>query len=408
MKNLQTIAESCLKCQNARCQKNCPLGMPIPKIMAELECGNELLAWQIIMNTTNMGYLCGYLCDHGRGCASGCIKGLKGDPVPFYLVEQALSDKYYLDYFKDLPANKGYRVAIIGGGICGISAAMSIIKAGIYPTIFEKTKQLGGVVTTTLPDFRYNKTIFIDIINHLIASGVKVEYDATYGVNLLNDDLVEFDAIIFAYGSGLSRSVLPKNLVMQGLDILQDALKGKVITGQDIIVLGGGNVACDVARTLKRMNNHVSIVYRRNLANSPASSHELKLAKEGGVIFQECLNPVEVITDSNDQVKGLRAEVMALYDDGGSRLNFSPTGEFRELPCTLIVEALGSMVDYKYLRLTYPKLFNESGYPVVKEDFTTVYPNCYIGGDAYTGPATFAKAVLAGKKIAESIIKNLQ
>lgn len=408
MNNIQKIANTCLKCQNARCQTACPIQMPIPKILSYLEQGLEEEAWQEIMKTTNMGFLCGYLCDHGRGCASGCLKGLKGEPVLFYLVEQALSDHYYQDYFQNLPTNTGYRVAIIGGGVCGISAAMSLIKAGIYPTIFEKTDHLGGVVTTSLPSFRYDKTIFNKVIETLLASGVTVKYEMTYGNNLLNQDLKDFDEIIMTYGSEINRTVLPKNLVYQGLELLRDSQKGLSIKNQNILVLGGGNVACDVARTLKRMGNHVTIVYRRDLANSPASHLELQLAKTDGVMFQECLSPVEVITNQNAQVEGLKVEVMHLYNDGSSRLNFAKTGEFQTIPCTMIVEALGSKVDYQYLKASYPKLFNESGYPVANEDLTTIYPHLYIGGDAYTGPASFAKAMLAGKKIAQAIIKKHQ
>ena len=176
------------------------------------------------------------------------------------------------------------------------------------------------------------------------------------------------------------------------------------IKNQKIAVIGGGNTAMDVARSLAK-NNNVKIVYRHNLDNSPASKKEIKGVLDSGVDVLECLAPKSVIKE-DDIVKGIVTSVMELYDDGSSRLNFRKTDKEVIIDCDIIVEATGSMCDYNYLQKVYPTIFNESGWINVNKQFETCILGLYVGGDLYYGPKYFNSAIHTGEEIARDILSR--
>lgn len=404
---IQDIVKKCIGCSRPVCVMYCPSKLPISKILKCMQENKEEEAAKILYEHTKFPFVCGSLCDVDEKCFGHCIKNKMNDAVAFHEIEAYLGEKYVDLLWNTLPEPKPYRVAIIGGGICALTIALSLIQVGIYPIVYEKTNQLGGVLTHSLPSFRYDKKIFYDVLNKLNNGILKINYQRIWGKNLFKEELETYDTVVFAYGSELSRSVLATDDVYQALDLLKNAALTTTIQNQDVLVIGGGNVAMDIARTMIRQNNRVFVVYRRNILNAPASKKEIQHALAEGIQFLEYLSPIEVIKEGS-QVVGLRCDKMELFDDGSTRLNFRKTGVEVKIQGNVIIEALGSKTDDAYLKECYPRLFDEKNKIIIDESYHTPYPNLYIGGDALTGPADFSSAVHSGIQIAENIKHGFQ
>lgn len=404
---LINIAKSCLNCKIANCSKQCALKMPISEITNLVKIEKFEEAAELIFTYNPFPFVTGSLCDFNRKCHSSCVLNKSVGPVLFNQIERELGNKFYEKNFYKNYNNDSLKVAIIGGGIAGLSVAIELIHAGIRPTIFEKNDHLGGVITSSLPQFRFNYFEVFKKTLKFIESNSNIFYEKEFGRNLLIDDLKSFDEVVLAIGSMIPRKVLPQNLVYQAIDLLENEAKREKIVNKTILVIGCGNVAIDIARTMKRQNNDVKIVYRRDISNSPASKNEIEEAMKEQISFNECLSPVEIKENVNSEFKyTLRCEKLELFDDGGSRLNFRSTGIFEEIKGDVIIEALGSIVDYEYLKMVYGTIFDEKGYIKVDDNFETEIRGLYVIGDALTGPKDFNSAISAGLISSKHIIKK--
>lgn len=400
--NITKVASSCIKCKDPKCIKKCSLGTKINEILKLVEDKHELEAAKLLFEGNPFPFVTGSLCDVYRKCYGNCIKNKLNDSVKYFLVESYLGNKYIDLLFNKKKGKKNLNVAIVGGGMTGLTVAIRLINEGITPTIYEAKSNLGGGIINSLPDFRYNKDNMKKVIDYVICNA-NVYYNKVLGDNLLMNELSNYDYVVIATGASLERKTL--NLSITAVSLLEDKIKLSSIKNQNIVVIGGGNTTMDIARALCK-NNNVSIVYRRNMANAPASITEIEDVRKENINIIELASPVKINTDINNNIKSITVEKMSLYDDGSSRLNFKGTSEYFDIDCDLVVEATGSICDYKYLKEECPTIFNDQGWIDANSNFMTNIHNLYVGGDLYYGPKDFCSAISSGERIVKDILSR--
>ncbi len=407
LEGVKKIAQKCLKCENPLCSKACPLNNPIPLILELIQNDKIEEAKTLLFNNSNATFICSKLCDFKKNCYGNCVLNKKGTPVPFYEVEEYLSSFYSDKYLIKDHKLDGLKIIIFGAGLSGISFAIDASRFGADVTLVEKENRIGGVLYTMLPRFRFDDSVisvYEEILNNL---GVKVELNKEFGKDYLIEDTKEYDLCIFANGLDKFKNTLgDSKYLLKSDQILKLAKENKyLIKDKKVLVIGGGNVAMDVARTLNNSNNNVHIVYRRNIENAAASQKEIADAINEGVIFKECVAPVSMNFDC-DVLKSLTVEKMNLVDDGSARLNFVKTGIYEEIFCDYIVEAIGQNGDYEYLKKNLPNLFDESGW--IKEEGIKENNTFYFAtGDYLTGASSFSNATSVSNKIIRKVIEKL-
>ena len=405
---VKKIAKKCLKCKNPSCVKGCPLNNPIPEILTLIENDKITEASDLLFSNTLVSGICSKLCDVARTCFGNCILSKKNNGVEFFKVEEYLSDKFNEDYFLPQQKNNSQNAIIFGGGISGIILAIYLSLSNIKVKLIEKENKLGGVITQTLPNFRYDDSIINKYVNILNKLDVDIIYNKEFGRDYKIEDTLKYDICIFAMGTQIVKnSMYNEDYFLNSLDILKKVKRNEdIISNKTILVIGGGNVAMDVARTLNKYDNNVQIVYRRDIENAPASKKEINDAIKEGVVFNECLAPIgfNVI---NDKLESLQVEKMILVDDPSSnRKMFKGTKEYASINCDYVVWAVGLDADYGYLKEKLPELFNEDGW--IKEDgIIKNNVQYYATGDYLTGASNFAKAVNISKQIYKKVVEKL-
>lgn len=396
--------KSCLKCKRPLCSTKCPAGLDIPYILTAYEKGDYEEAVNEILKKHCIPFITGPLCDQEKQCGLGCIKHLT-----FMKDLETELGNYFLnnEMFFKVNNNSNLNICIIGSGVAGLSAAYELLKNGCHVTIYEKDDKLGGIINNHLPGFRFDHQKIDTFIDNLINMGLNVKLGNELGKNLFIDDLKDYNKIVIALGTTKYVSTLPKcDNVISAFDILRSFVRGDELSkylNKKVIVLGGGNVAYDVSRSLKRIGADVSIVYRRDIANSPASKKEVEVSIEEGIFINELKAPVELVYE-NKKFVGVKFEKMELVDTGEKRKSIKGTNEFETIECDYVVEALGSKSNYDYLKTILPDIFNEFGY--VKDDYLEYCDNILLCGDYFTGASTFVSASSSGIKIANLILNE--
>lgn len=404
---IKKIAQKCLKCKNPSCVKGCPFNNPIPQLLSLIENNNILEACNLLFSNTNVPYICSNLCDKEKSCYGSCILNKKGDPVPFYQVEEFLSSFYNEEILKK--SNKiNKKALIIGSGVAGLNAAIMLSQEGFNVIIIEKECKIGGVINNSLPKFRFDDSILNTYEKILNALDIEVVLNKEFSKDILFDDLLKYDVCVFAMGTMSSKKNFDDDrFVIDAIEILSEYKKGiERIKNKKVIVTGGGNVAMDVARTLVRCNNDVTIVYRRDLENAPSSKYEINLAKEEGVKFLECFTPVSLNIEQ-DILKSVTFEKTILVEDPtSSRKKFEKTGMFENIECDFIIEAIGQNADYNYIKSKLPIMFNEEGWPINE---CIMFENTLFVcvGDYNLGASSFAKAANHSKQIVRKVVENI-
>lgn len=409
--NIKNIAQRCLKCKKPLCKEYCPLHNNIPVILNYINNEQIVEAKKELLKTTNMSFICSKLCDHEKSCYGHCaLRNTSDGSIAFYEVENYLSSLISeSDYEKNNQTKTKSKIAIIGAGVSGINVAIELAKLGLDITIFDKNNQIGGVITDSLPNFRFNDNVVNVLIAILKKLNVEMVFNKEFGNNLNFDDLNDFDYIVFATGTMLSKKIFEDNpFVYDGIKLLEDGKNNiQNINNTNILVIGAGNVAMDVSRLLIRSDNKVNIVYRRNIANSPASKKEIEMAIKDGVNFIELRSPKQLVFDKSNKLIGLEVEITELIKDGNStRLSFKSTGKYETIPCDIVVEALGTNANYDYLKSFIPNLLDENGWPNSK---IYQYKNkkVLLTGDYLTGATSFASAVATSNKTIELIKEDI-
>lgn len=417
-------AARCLNCKDAKCIKGCPVNVNIPSFIMQAAQGNFSEAAKIIKNTNNLPAICGRVCPQEEQCEKNCVRAKMGGAVAIGTLERFCAD-YALQQGEPqeppMPHN-GMRVAVVGSGPAGLTCAADCAKAGFEVTIFEAFHKAGGVLVYGIPEFRLPKSLVQAEIDKLKELGVTIVLDTVIGKTFTLDELCkEYNAVFLGTGAGLPMflkikgenlsGVYTANEYLTRVNLMKAYLKESdtpVITGEKVVVLGGGNVAMDAARTALRMGaSKVSVVYRRSMEELPARSEEVHHAIQEGIEFILLTNPLEIIGEK--KVEGLKCQRMQLGtpDERGRATPIPIADSDFVVDCDQVIIAIGTSPNPLLAKTANNLKTTPKGTIVINEGGETSIENVFAGGDAVMGAATVILAMGAGKKAAQSIIDRL-
>ena len=421
-------ASRCLNCRNPRCVGACPVSIRIPEFIAHVTSGNFSEAAAVIAKDSSLPAVCGRVCPQETQCEGSCILGIKGEPVAIGKLERFVADwsRENGGVKPEVAPLNGKKVAVIGSGPAGLACASDLAKLGYDVTIFEALHRPGGVLEYGIPEFRLPKDKVVAAeINSVKALGVRIETNVIAGRTVTVDDLLDnegFSAVFIGSGAGLPRFMnipgehfngvfsanefLTRNNLMKAY---RDDYDTPIHAGKKVVVVGGGNVAMDAARTALRLGAETTIVYRRTEKELPARQEEVHHAKEEGIMFSMLTNPVEVIGDENGWVKAVRCIRMELGepDESGRRSPVEIPGSEFDIETDTVIMSLGTSPNPLIARTTEGLETNRRGCIVADESGATSRPGVFAGGDAVTGAATVILAMGAGRKAAAAIHEYL-
>jgi glutamate synthase (NADPH) small chain len=422
-------AERCLLCRDPKCMSGCPVGVNIPRFVELLSQGKLPEAAHCLLNDNALPAVTGRVCPQETQCEIECIRGHKGLPVAIGYLE-----RYVGDWARDhsdqqslqLAPPSGKKVAVVGSGPGGLTAAGELAKCGHDVTVFEALHKPGGVLVYGIPEFRLPKQIVKEEVARLERAGVKIVCNTVIGRTYTVPELREqFDAVFIANGAGLPvfmnvpgenlKGVYSANEYLTRVNLMAayqfPRSDTPVLQGQRIATVGGGNVAMDSARTAKRLGAESSmIIYRRTRKEMPARAEEIHHAEEEGLQFEFLVAPVEVVGNEKKWVTGLKCVRMQLGEpdaSGRARPIVVPGSEF-VVPCDVVVVAIGTRAN-PLLTATCPDLkLNKWGNIVVDEKGMTSIPGVFAGGDIVRGAATVILAMGDGKRAGKAMDEYLR
>ena len=420
-------ADRCLQCKDPRCMKGCPVGVNIPKFLDLLTAGKLAEAAQSLLCDNALPAVTGRVCPQETQCEAECVRA-KGLPVGVGYLERYVADwaRTHRDQLPQVkPQPTGKKVAIVGSGPAGLTAAGELAKLGHDVTIYEALHKAGGVLVYGIPEFRLPKKIVAQEVERLQEAGVKIECNVVIGRTYTIPELQKnFDAIFIANGACLPvfmnvpgenfKGVYSANEYLTRINLMAaydfPRSDTPVLNGQRVAVVGGGNVAMDAVRTAKRLGAQAAmIVYRRTHDELPARAEEVHHAEQEGIKFEFLTAPIEVLGNDKRWVTGMKCQKMKLGEpdsSGRRRPEVIPGSEF-VLDCDVVVVAIGTKSN-PLLTATCPDLkLNKWGNIVADENGATSLPGVFAGGDIVRGAATVILAMGDGKKSAQAMDKYL-
>ena len=417
-------ASRCLNCKNANCIKGCPVSIDIPAFIHEVKEGNFDKAYEIITKSSNLPAICGRVCPQESQCEGKCIRGLKGESISIGKLERFVADRAFEKGVRPVnnSSKNGKKVAVIGSGPSGLSCAGDLAKMGYEVTVFEALHEFGGVLVYGIPEFRLPKEKIVKKeIENVKSLGVTFEKNVIIGKSFTVDDLfdkMKFDAVFIGSGAGLPKfmgipgenanGVFSANEYLTRSNLMK-AYKDSttpIMVAKKTVVVGGGNVAMDAARTALRLGSEVTVVYRRSENELPARKEEVNHAKEEGIIFNLLTNPTRILTDENGWVNGIECIRMELGepDASGRRSPVEVPGSEFVIECDAVIMSLGTSPNPLISSTTKGLEINKRKCIVADEDtLMTKREGVFAGGDAVTGAATVILAMEAGRKAAKGI-----
>ncbi|MCR5773570.1 MAG: NADPH-dependent glutamate synthase [Lachnospiraceae bacterium] len=418
-------ATRCLQCKNPKCVEGCPVRINIPGFIEKIKAGDHAGAYEVIGEASSLPAVCGRVCPQETQCEGRCIRGIKGEAVSIGKLERFAADwaaEHGISPVKKTE-KKGKKVAVIGAGPSGLTCAGDLAKMGYEVTIFEALHKAGGVLVYGIPEFRLPKDKVVSKeIENVKALGVEIKTDYIIGRSETVDELMDaqgFEAVYIASGAGLpmfmhipgeqALGVYSANEYLTRANLMKayrDDYDTPINIGKKTVVVGGGNVAMDAARTALRLGSEVTVVYRRSEKELPARVEEVHHAKEEGIEFALLTNPVEILEDEEGLVKGIRVIKMELGepDASGRRRPVEIPGSEYEIECDAVIMALGTTPNplipgtTEGLEITKKKCIVSD-----EETGATSRPGVFAGGDCATGAATVILAMGAGRKAAAGI-----
>ena len=420
----QLEATRCLNCRNPRCVAACPVNVSIPEFISHVAQGDFSAAATVIARDSSLPAICGRVCPQETQCEGSCILGVKSEPVAIGKLE-----RFVADWSRDnggvkveVAPSVGHKVAVVGSGPAGLACASDLAKLGYEVTIFEALHRPGGVLEYGIPEFRLPKDKVVAAeINAVKALGVRIETNVVVGRTVTVDSLLDqegFSAVFIGSGAGLPKFMgipgenyngvfsanefLTRNNLMKAY---RDDYMTPIHAGKKVVVVGGGNVAMDAARTALRLGADTTIVYRRTENELPARREEVHHAKEEGVQFAMLTNPVEVLADERGWVRAIKCIRMELGepDESGRRSPVPVVGSEFEIETETVIMSLGTSPNPLIARTTAGLETTRRGCLVADESGTTTREGVFAGGDAVTGAATVILAMGAGRKAAAAI-----
>ena len=403
------IREYCLNCKVKPCSNNgCPLNNDIPSFIHEEDYEK---AFNILCNTTVLSAICGKICPHEKQCQGSCVRGIKSHPVPIGDMESIIGDMSIKNNYK-IPKEideklVDKKVAVIGSGPAGLTCSAFLARKGVQVTLYEKYNELGGILVHGIPEFRLPKQTVKDTISKILDLGIKVELNKELGKNLNIEDLSgKYDAVFVGIGANIPSKMNIPGEDLEGVyggNTLLETGKHPSYEGKTVAVIGGGNVAMDSGRTIKRLGaKQVYVIYRRAEEQMPAERKEIESAKEEGIEFLFQNNIVKVLGNTHvEKIECIRTQLVK--KEGEDRLSpVNIEGSNYIMDMDYVVMATGSKPEEKVIE-NFEK--NKWGYIAVNEKMQTSIKNVYAGGDIAGEKQTVAWAARSGRNAAESIIK---
>lgn len=415
MNEIQEKANYCLNCPVKPCSnKGCPLENNIPGFIKAIKEEDYKKAYEILSETTVLEAICGRICPHTKQCEGSCVRGIKSNAVSIGKMEAFIGDIAIKKNYKIAEINvknKYKKIAIVGGGPAGLTAAAFLLKNGYSVTIYEKYDYLGGLLIHGIPEFRLPKEIVKNTIQKIIDLGLKVKYKQELGKEFSLEELEkEYDAIFLAFGANITTKMGVEGENLQGVyggNQLLEYQNHPNYTNKKVAIIGGGNVAMDCARTIKRLGaKEVKVIYRRAEEQMPAEVKEIQEAKEEGIEFLFQNNIVKILgNNSVEKVELIKTELV--QKEGETRMvpiNI-PNSNYK-IDIDYIIMALGSEPEefVKDLGLE----LNKWGRIQVDEKNRTTNPKIFAGGDIAGAKGTVAWAARSGRDAAYSIMEYLK
>ena len=422
-------AQRCLQCKHRPCVEGCPVNIAIPDFIKQVAEGNFAGAYDIISESSSLPAVCGRVCPQETQCESKCVRGIKTEPVGIGRLERFVADWHNAQENTEVkkPQSNGHKVAVVGSGPAGLTCAGDLAKKGYEVTVFEALHLAGGVLVYGIPEFRLPKSIVQKEVDTLKALGVKVETNMIIGRVISIDELMDdmgFEAVFIGSGAGLPRfmkipgenlnGVFSANEYLTRTNLMKayrDDCATPIAKSKNVAIVGGGNVAMDAARCAKRLGaENVYIVYRRSEEELPARREEVEHAKEEGIIFKLLNNPVEILSDENGNVNGMKCIKMELGepDESGRRHPVEVEDNEYVIDVDTVVISIGTSPN-RLIESSKKELETQKwGGIITDENGLTSREGVYAGGDAVTGAATVILAMGAGKTAAAAIDEYIQ
>ena len=414
MEEIKEKVNYCLNCPVKPCaNKGCPLGNNIPGFIKAVKEEDYKKAYEILSETTVLEAVCGRICPHTKQCEGACVRGIKSKSVSIgeleaFVGDMAIKENYELAKLNK--NNKDKKIAIVGGGPAGLTAAAFLLKNGYSVTLYEKYDYLGGLLLHGIPEFRLPKEIVKQTVQKIIDLGLQVKYRQELGKNLSLKQLEkEYNAIFLAFGANITTEMGVEGEELQGVyggNQLLENQNHPDYTNKKVAVIGGGNVAMDCARTIKRLGaQEVKVIYRRAEEQMPAENKEIQEAKDERIEFLFQNNIVKILgKDKVEQVELIKTELV--QKDGESRkvpVNI-PNSNYT-IDIDYIIMALGSKPENFVNELGLD--LNKWGYINIDEKNRTSNPKIFAGGDIAGAKGTVAWAARSGRDAADSIMRFL-
>lgn len=411
IEKIQKMADYCLNCKAKPCTKACPMNTNIPEFIQKIKSKEYGEAYNILQGNNKFSYICSLVCPQEEQCQGSCVRGVKSEPTQIgklekFVNEWAIETKYNIKH-KEIKNKVNKKVAVIGSGPAGLSCCIELLNNGYDVTVFEKELLAGGLLRYGIPDFRLSKENIDRIIENIKSYGAKFEFNKELGKNLHIKQLKEeYDYIFLGIGAEVSTTYkLSDNNVEKIYDseyFLKEYNNERNIKNLgDVIVIGGGNVAIDCARTAVRMGaKNVSILYRRDEENMPARDIEVKEAIEDGVKINYKTRVISAISDENGKITGVNCIKTNIIDKKAVDI---PNTEFT-YPANTVVFAIG-LKPNKTILSDEGININEYGLVEIDDECRTNIENVFAGGDVSESKSTVCRALSAGRKAALKIIE---
>ncbi len=412
--NYDEIRNYCLNCKNKPCSNNgCPLNNDIQSFVHEKDLKK---AYEILCNTTVLPAICGKICPHKKQCEGSCIRGIKGESVSIGKMEEYIGKTSIENNYK-IPTEidetlKSKKVAVVGGGPAGLTCSAFLAKKGVKVTIFEKFDKLGGILTHGIPDFRLDRNVIDSTIQKILYLGIEVKYNQTLGDNLELENLIEnHDAVFISIGANIPTKMNIEgeelNGVFGGNTLLENG-KHPDYKGKKVAVIGGGNVAMDVCRTVKKLGaDEVYVIYRRAEEQMPAEEKEIEEAKQEGIKFLFQTNILKIFGNDEKFVNKIECiKTKLIQKEGETRLspvNIENSNYLMDID--YVIMATGSKPEESIVN-NFEK--NKYGYINVDESMQTSIEKVFAGGDVVGEKSTVAFAARSGRNASEKIIQYLK
>ena len=396
-------ANHCLGCKVPRCQQGCPIHTNIPEVIRLLKDGRIDDAGWMLFENNPLTTMCSLICNHEKQCEGHCVRGIKGDPVHFSVIENYISTYYANSMTKGPAPSNGKRVAIIGSGPAGLTIAVVLARYGYDVTIFESHDKIGGVMRYGIPEFRLPKNVLDDFeYRHLLLKGIKVRPNTSIGKALTIDDLFrdDYKAIFVGTGVWTPNSLHIKGESLGNVHYAINYLANPDVyhLGDEVIIIGAGNAAMDVARTARRHGSRKVTCFSIT-KQITASDYESSYAQLEGVQIIYNKKPLEIMDDGVVFIDLDEACDGTLTEIAGSEMKY---------PSTSVIVSISQGAAHTITDTTKGLDVNNRGLFVTDENGMTTRPGVFASGDIVSGAKTVVEAVAYSKQVAESMHKYMQ